>query len=1245
MQSKQHFFIKQRFSNLSRKEIIGILLFSWTMLIVGAFMFSAKLMEENSFSKDIQEKTTIQLNQAAKDLSFVKARVYEVKDRQFKSYSTPTIFPYYIFKDGQLIYWSNNKFIPDYGEVKNIQYEKLLNAYNSNKILKVLKFRKEDGMYMICSIIELTKNYSQGNYYLENTFNKNIFPKQPSEIYIPGAKKGLSIIGTKNKELYETAFKDLSSSDRGFIELWHLIGLHVMLLVGLILLFSYYRILINEKKHRRAFIHLIIGLIFIRVITYFSGIPEAFFTLNGLNNKVETACKIYNLCFLDKLININLLIIFIFNFSFHYLKIQYIKELSKYDSGIQTAVSLALIIGHCIFSYLIFLEIRDFVSDPFYGLNDLLNLDFKKIQFLSVAYLLMMFVTFLIMSQMTTHLFHRIHQNKYHGLFYWLYGYAASIIFYYYISGFSWTIIISGGFFLALYLSNLTYFYQNFRFQTLIYYLAAASCFASIMVKSLHDESIESGIENRLAFAKNYLNENDLQAEGLLYDLQSKIPKDTQIVQALKKNFFGIEVVNQVIKDKLLDIYFDSYNVKIQVFDSKGSPWMLLDSIKDFNEYQVNVLSEGAATKFPHVYLLKKNTERSKKYVSISEIKEGNTYLGSIGLELQLKENADFGSSSDFLQNKTFGQNPDAKNYSYALYNKAGILLQNNGVYNYNMNFSPKFLKDKSLYTVGARHNQYIHQAYKDSDGKILVVSESNTWIKNILANFSFLFLLSLVGISVLIVFFAIFFTKGNIRMEFSTKIQLYLNGALLIPLLVLIAITLNLIRTSLVGIQDNALTDNAKNIGSTIQIYYDDLINGKSSQAFFENQLSNLAKSRKIDLNVFTNDGTLSFTSRPILYQSGLYSNKINPRVYMELIDLKANETIKTETLGNLEYKSAYVRIKDRNNRPMGIMSIPFFDAKNNLDAQIKSVVSTLLIIFMGLFVILLVTSFFTSTSLTSPLRIISQKLKRTNLENQNEEIEWNSNDEIGMLTKAYNNMIKKLEESKQALSQSEKQTAWREMAKQVAHEIKNPLTPMKLSIQQLQRTLSSDNIEQKNRIERALNSLTAQIDNINEIANSFSEFAKMPVPKSEKFDIVSTAQKTVDLYMVSHNIKIDFEAKQKQITVIGDRMFFSRVITNLILNGIQAVPPVRQPEISVSVYLSDEANSAIVAIKDNGSGIPEDIHQKIFITNFSTKVGGSGLGLAMAKKGIEHAGGNIWFDTIEDEGTTFFIDLPRST
>lgn len=199
-----------------------------------------------------------------------------------------------------------------------------------------------------------------------------------------------------------------------------------------------------------------------------------------------------------------------------------------------------------------------------------------------------------------------------------------------------------------------------------------------------------------------------------------------------------------------------------------------------------------------------------------------------------------------------------------------------------------------------------------------------------------------------------------------------------------------------------------------------------------------------------------------------------------------------------------------------------------------------------------------------------------------------------------------------------------------------------MKLSIQQLQRTLPADNDETRQKIDRALASINEQIDNISEIANSFSEFVKMPVPRTEVFDLVSSVQKAIDLYSQNNNIKINFGTEVPEIFVVGDKMILSRAVTNLILNGLQSVPLTRKPVITVSV--SEKGEMGTVEVQDNGSGISDELRKKVFIPNFSTKQGGSGLGLSMAKRGIEHAGGNLWFDSVEGEGTTFYLDLPKN-
>jgi nitrogen fixation/metabolism regulation signal transduction histidine kinase len=238
---------------------------------------------------------------------------------------------------------------------------------------------------------------------------------------------------------------------------------------------------------------------------------------------------------------------------------------------------------------------------------------------------------------------------------------------------------------------------------------------------------------------------------------------------------------------------------------------------------------------------------------------------------------------------------------------------------------------------------------------------------------------------------------------------------------------------------------------------------------------------------------------------------------------------------------------------------------------------------------------------------------------------------------------MLARLDESKIELTQNEKRSAWREMAKQVAHDIKNPLTPMKLTIQQLQRTILRDlpyDLPQSDRIRQTFDSLIEQIDNLSDIAASFDSFAKMPLPKEELFEIAAVLKRAADLYADDPKIIIHRDFQVKKVNILGDRKLIGGILTNLIINGIQSVPEGRSPEIMIRLRI-DESN-VYIEIQDNGSGIPESIQSKIFFSNFSTKEGGSGLGLAIAKRGVEHAGGAIWFETEEGIGTTFYLSFP---
>jgi len=423
----------------------------------------------------------------------------------------------------------------------------------------------------------------------------------------------------------------------------------------------------------------------------------------------------------------------------------------------------------------------------------------------------------------------------------------------------------------------------------------------------------------------------------------------------------------------------------------------------------------------------------------------------------------------------------------------------------------------------------------------------------------------------------------------------------------------------------------------------------GEIERENLSNALTQAAKYTESDINLYDTDGKLIVSSQPQIYENNLLSRHINPRALANIQEQDNQSLVLDESVGSLHYKSSYVGVRSFNTgNLLGILSIPFFESQNQLEQQIIKVLTNVINIFTLTFIIFLFISYVASSLLTFPLKYITQKLKRTSLSDYNEPLSWDSNDEIGLMISEYNRMLVKLESSKEALSRSEKESAWREMAKQVAHEIKNPLTPMKLSLQHLKRVLENaahvvggngDNGD-KEATTKPIDNLLDQVDTLNEIATSFSSFAQMPLPKSEYFDLAPVVKRTVELFQ-DEKKSIRLHVEPGVFGVESDSHLMSRILSNLIINAKQSIPQGREPVLQVTLQKGVKG-FLILKVTDNGTGIAREIQEKVFLPNFSTKYAGSGIGLAIAKRGIEHSGGRITFETKEQLGTTFYIELP---
>lgn len=323
----------------------------------------------------------------------------------------------------------------------------------------------------------------------------------------------------------------------------------------------------------------------------------------------------------------------------------------------------------------------------------------------------------------------------------------------------------------------------------------------------------------------------------------------------------------------------------------------------------------------------------------------------------------------------------------------------------------------------------------------------------------------------------------------------------------------------------------------------------------------------------------------------------------------------------------------------PYAYITISFPESPRSY-SSILDFISTILNVYVFLFLIAGAIALAIANSITRPLSIIASKLKEFKLGSSNEPLKYEDNDEIGQLINEYNNLIVQVQNSADIIAKTERDMAWREMAKQVAHEIKNPLTPMKLSIQYLDKMVKTNPDRARDITEKVASTLVNQIDALSNIANEFSNYATMPKANNEKIILNEIVEAVHDLFRKRDDMEISMSEPIEDLFVFVDRNQLIRILNNLVKNAIQAIPDDRRGRIDIA--LNRKGQTAVISVKDNGSGIPDFMKQKVFTPNFTTKNSGTGLGLAISANMIDSMNGKIYFDTLVNEGTTFYVEIP---
>jgi len=733
---------------------------------------------------------------------------------------------------------------------------------------------------------------------------------------------------------------------------------------------------------------------------------------------------------------------------------------------------------------------------------------------------------------------------------------------------------------------------------------------------------------------------------------------------ALKSDLISLHIATEtkggkpLLESSLRQNYFTTLNELFEIsifdFDSKGRN-LHQDNEVDYQTLNSIYFDDGGLQITERFFLLSNKRLRGS-YIGKFDLTLDSNLLAHYFIVLSPNYSNTRVRLGEVLQPSKIFDYINRFGYSYAIYNQ-NKLSKRAGKYDY-----ATFLDWEKLDQDGDGYylsDDVEHIIRYDAFNNIIVVSQPLNGIINYLQRFTLYvlgvffiafvfywliwvrnkFLKDLLNAKINLSENPLFPSETGIESWFiSRRLQLYISWLILSIFILVVILTFNFFTNYHSQKQSNELTSKAVNLANKIsgQLDLDQLKNKYEVGLLYD-----LAESVGVDINIFDKYGELIMSTNPRIFKEKFKSTLMNPFPFGKFANNESSIILTNEKISDLNYLSAYTVIADNNLDVRGFLNIPYYSNRQDLYRDVSSFLVTVINVFAILFAITLILTHVIARKITSPLILIREKLSQMQLGEKNQELDWNRMDEVGLLVKEYNNMVQQLSESLNRLSEAERQGAWREMAKQVAHEIKNPLTPMRLSLQHLQFAMSrgDENIQEK--MKNTIDLMIRQIDSLSSMAEEFSTFAKMPEPKLQEVNLNLIVSEAVQLIQTETGQEFACDLHLNQPVISADPHQLGRIFTNLLKNAIQAIPEKRIPKISVKILLIGN-NTIQVQVEDNGKGIERNLHNKIFSPNFSTKTSGMGLGLAITKKIIEQFGGRIYFETKLNEGTIFFVEFP---
>ncbi|MEJ7556836.1 MAG: HAMP domain-containing sensor histidine kinase [Pedobacter sp.] len=762
---------------------------------------------------------------------------------------------------------------------------------------------------------------------------------------------------------------------------------------------------------------------------------------------------------------------------------------------------------------------------------------------------------------------------------------------------------------------------------------------------------------NRIAIGQKLIEPDDISVISTIENLENGILSNNFVINYYKQpalnSVFGL---TKNIEKQYLDDFLPRFEYNIFVYNSLDSSTAVQKTLP-LSYFKKLVQAGSIKISESNFFYRLNDTFGFQNYFGIIPIYEAGRNLGTLVIELKSQSYNYKGQLPGILVDQLIKNDNDYNNYSIAFY-KDGKLESQSGKYTYKISSAEYSLKQaKSFFYSDTSY--YSHLVYSPVKSKLVVISKENVSSIMLLATLSFFFL-------VFIIFSVILYTMiwllKNIdeswggwfninrslminanKILYKTRIQLSIVLSVVATLLIVGWATYFYISKEYRIQQDDFIKDKIRKV----QQSYEKQIAVSGIPRVSDNSINDFNQFADINaayLNLFDTNGMLIYTSLPKMFDLGIISKRMGALAFINLSKLQKSEYVNAgEKIGSFTYSAAYAPIRDAQNQTVGYIAVPYYANEADYQSKIGIFINTLINIYALVFVGIGILAVFLANQITSPLTFIQESIRKTKLGQKNQPIQWSRHDEIGSLIREYNKMIAALEESASKLARSERESAWREMAKQVAHEIKNPLTPLKLGVQLLEKSWKEKDPNFESKFERFNKSFIEQIDSLSTIASEFSNFAKMPDTKLEKLSLlpiinqagnVFTSFEQVEIYILNH--------ARGELSIQGDKDQLLRVFNNLLKNSIEASKDNQKSLIKITIV--NDRKQVYIEVEDNGKGIDEQLRTKIFVPNFTTKSSGTGLGLAFVKQAVENAGGSISFKSFLNVGTTFYLTFPLS-